>query len=159
MPASTSSCLTSLRTTGNPDAAIVCAICPPMVPAPTTAALNTNTLGTPRNRDSDPRGGRRGTAGAYSEQVVRRLQLAAEAGQRAAQGLGHRAADEEPVDDRDQRPALLDLVLEGQGHAAAGVARLERDPLRAAQRLVVDCQRLAGARLVRQDPLDDAAAA
>ena len=32
----------SLRTTGMPAAAIVCAIWPPMVPAPTTAALNTN---------------------------------------------------------------------------------------------------------------------
>src|SRR3954469_24447211 len=118
MPASTSSCLTSLRTTGNPDAAIVCAICPPMVLAPTTAALNTNTLGTPRNRDSDPRGGSRGTAGAYLHEVVARRQLAAEAGERAPQGLGHRAADEQPVDDADQRPAVLDLVLERQRHAA-----------------------------------------
>ena len=41
-PASTSSCLMSLSRTGKPAAAIVCAIWPPMVPAPTTAALNTN---------------------------------------------------------------------------------------------------------------------
>src|ERR1700729_2730395 len=34
----------SLSTTGKPAAAIVWAICPPMVPAPTTAALNTNML-------------------------------------------------------------------------------------------------------------------
>src|SRR5829696_833900 len=41
-PASTRSCRMSLRTTGIPAAAIVCAIWPPMVPAPTTAALKTN---------------------------------------------------------------------------------------------------------------------
>jgi hypothetical protein len=33
-----------LRTTGVPAAAITWAISPPIVPAPTTAALNTNTL-------------------------------------------------------------------------------------------------------------------
>ena len=42
-PASTNSCFTSLRTTGVPDDAITWAISPPMVPAPTTAALFTNT--------------------------------------------------------------------------------------------------------------------
>src|SRR5215217_7557798 len=41
-PAWTSSSLTSLSTTGVPEAAMVWAIWPPMVPAPTTAALNTN---------------------------------------------------------------------------------------------------------------------
>jgi len=41
-PARTSSSLTSLSTTGIPAAATVWAICPPIVPAPTTAALNTN---------------------------------------------------------------------------------------------------------------------
>src|SRR5580704_9417183 len=42
-PACTSASSMSFSTTGNPAAAIVCAICPPIVPAPTTAALNTNT--------------------------------------------------------------------------------------------------------------------
>ncbi len=41
-PVSTNSCLTSLRTTGMPAAEITWAISPPMVPAPTTAALKTN---------------------------------------------------------------------------------------------------------------------
>ena len=41
-PASTSSSSTSFSTTGMPAAAIVWAIWPPMVPAPTTAALKTN---------------------------------------------------------------------------------------------------------------------
>src|SRR6185437_11284880 len=41
-PAWTRSWSMSLSTTGNPAAAIVWAICPPIVPAPTTAALNTN---------------------------------------------------------------------------------------------------------------------
>jgi hypothetical protein len=41
-PASTRSWRMSLRTTGIPAAAIVWAIWPPIVPAPTTAALKTN---------------------------------------------------------------------------------------------------------------------
>ena len=41
-PVSTNSCLTSLRTTGMPAEAMTWAISPPMVPAPTTAALKTN---------------------------------------------------------------------------------------------------------------------
>src|SRR3954470_24263150 len=41
-PWSTNSCLTSLRTTGMPAEATTWAISPPMVPAPTTAALKTN---------------------------------------------------------------------------------------------------------------------
>src|SRR5215207_10531570 len=44
-PWSTNSCLTSLRTTGTPVEATTWAISPPMVPAPTTAALKTNTAG------------------------------------------------------------------------------------------------------------------
>ena len=44
-PWSTSSCLMSFSTTGMPAAAIVWAIWPPIVPAPTTAALNTNMFG------------------------------------------------------------------------------------------------------------------
>ena len=41
-PWSTNFCLTSLRTTAMPADAITWAISPPMVPAPTTAALKTN---------------------------------------------------------------------------------------------------------------------
>ena len=41
-PVSTNSCSTSLSTTGTPAVAITWAISPPIVPAPTTAALNTN---------------------------------------------------------------------------------------------------------------------
>ena len=41
-PRSTNSCFTSLSTTGMPAEAITWAISPPIVPAPTTAALNTN---------------------------------------------------------------------------------------------------------------------
>ncbi len=44
-PACTSASSMSFSTTGMPAAAIVWAICPPIVPAPTTAALNTNMLG------------------------------------------------------------------------------------------------------------------
>src|ERR1035438_4771888 len=46
-PACTSASSMSLSTTGMPAAAIVWAICPPIVPAPTTADLNTNMVGEP----------------------------------------------------------------------------------------------------------------
>lgn len=46
-PAWTSAWSMSLSTTGMPAAAMVWAIWPPIVPAPTTAALNTNMLGSP----------------------------------------------------------------------------------------------------------------
>ena len=75
-----------------PAAAIVCAIWPPMVPAPTTAALNTNMAGLLRARIAERS----------------RVELAASRAKRRSvrsQRVGLRAADEEQVDDGAQRAA------------------------------------------------------
>src|SRR3954468_16019704 len=90
-PASTSSWLMSFRTTGMPAAAMVCAIWPPMGPAPTTAALKTNMMSP---ASGDVRG-----AGSYGTQLEVALELAGEAGERPGQRVADRPADEQHVDD------------------------------------------------------------
>ena len=72
-----------------PAEAIVWAISPPIVPAPTTAALNTNM--SPKSS---------GTAlGGEGYRAGFLLRLGREAAQRAAQRVAQRAADEEHVRD------------------------------------------------------------
>src|SRR4051812_31951366 len=126
MPASTSSWLMSLSTTSIPDAAMVCAICPPMVPAPTTAALNTN-IQSPIS--ALVRGGRLSEPGFI-------LRLHGEAAERAAQRVAQGTADEEHVGERSQGAVLGQLVLELCRHLAPALGRLEACPLGAMQRLV-----------------------
>src|SRR6266487_1745640 len=93
-PACTSSSWTSLSTTGMPAAAIVWAIWPPMVPAPTTAALNTNM-----------------SLRLYGT-LAFSCHLGAEPAQRALQRFALRAADEDQVDERHPGPRLLELVAQ-----------------------------------------------
>src|SRR6187401_2553622 len=108
-PASTNSCLTSFRTTSNPAAAIVCAIWPPMVPAPTTAALNTNMFSE--------------TAPCELE-IGGRPRLALEAREGALQRVAHRATHEDEVDYSRNAAVLLDGVVQLEGHGGAvGVGR------------------------------------
>src|SRR6478672_1387699 len=151
-PACTRSSLTSLSTTGMPAAAIVCAIWPPMVPAPTTAALKTN-MGSGTAPDSGSRRARRlyGTL-AFSRH------LDPEAAQRAGQRLALRAADEQQVHDRHAGPRLLELVGQLEHDGDPVVVGCEGDPLAAAQLVVLDGDGLAVARRVRDDALLDAPA-
>src|SRR5215210_2282456 len=103
---------TSLSTTGMSAEAMTCAISPPIVPAPTTAALKTN---------MDWR---------LLKELRVRVQLPAEADQGALQGVPQRAADEEHVDDRAQRVVrLLKFVLQRERHRGAVRQRLELDAL------------------------------
>src|SRR4051812_26461695 len=127
MPASTSSWLMSLSTTSIPDAATVCAICPPMVPAPTTAALNTN-IQSPIS--ALVRRGRLSEPGLI-------LRLHGEAAEGAAQRVAQGAADEEHVGDRPERPVLGQLVVELGGHPGPALGRLEARPLGAVEGVVV----------------------
>src|SRR4051794_37182293 len=106
--------------------AMTCAISPPIVPAPTTAALNTN------------------MPCRLLEQFGVRVQLAPEADQGPAQGLPQRAADEEHVEERLERVVgLLELVLEREGDRGAVLQELELDALRPAQFGVLDVDGLA----------------
>src|SRR4051794_39452651 len=149
-PASTNSCLTSLRTTSIPAAAMVWAIWPPMVPAPTTAALKTNMFRTALLRKGK---GRRLYAG-----VAVRSQLRGEAPQRALERLALRAADEQQVERAELAAALLELVVELERDRHALGMRDEGDALRAADLLVLHRERLPDARLVGGDLLEDAPA-
>src|SRR5918994_2373925 len=97
-PVSTKRWSTSLRITGMSAAAITWAISPPITPAPTTAALKTNM---PRR-----------LAAELLLQLHIAAPLAGEPGEAALQRRGDLAADEEPVDDRRRRGALLQLVGE-----------------------------------------------
>src|SRR4051794_31320903 len=124
-PASTNSCLTSLRTTSIPAAAMVWAIWPPMVPAPTTAALNTNM---PRTL-------------LLARGFAIRGALTGEARQGAGQRLALARADEHGVHQEGQgpEPLLLELVAQPEGHAHPVVAGGgERDRLGAGHGRVLD---------------------
>src|SRR4029078_5278901 len=91
----------SLRTTSMSAAAIAWAISPPIVPAPTTAALKTNiplltwVWGSARLP----------------------VRLEPKGAERALQRASHLAADEEQIGDRGEDAAALDLVLEALGDA------------------------------------------
>src|SRR3954465_13748700 len=149
-PASTRSSSTSLSTTGMPAEAMVWAIWPPMVPAPTTAALKTNMFRTALLRK---RKGRRLYAG-----VAVRSQLRGEAPQRALERLALRAADEQQVERAELAAALLELVVELERDRHALGMRDEGDALRAADPHVLNRERLPDARLVGGDLLEDAPA-
>src|SRR4051794_13437219 len=111
-PASTRSWRMSFRITGTPAAAIVCAIWPPIVPAPTTAALKTN-MGSCCSSAAATRGSRRLSTGVLCRcQPLLVAQLDGEAPQRALERLALRPADEHEVDHGQEALALLELVVE-----------------------------------------------
>src|SRR4051794_20043550 len=118
-PASTNSCLTSLRTTSIPAAAMVWAIWPPIVPAPTTAALKMN-MAVEASPCRHPAGTLMVWAPPGRLWAVVQPAIAAhftrEAVERADQRLALARPDEDPVHSRHQRPrlVLLELVLEQQ---------------------------------------------
>src|SRR4051812_29639396 len=137
-PASTNFCLTSLSTTSIPAAAMVWAIWPPMVPAPTTAALNTNM---PRTL-------------CVAQRRALRRELAREADQGARERLALARPDEQRVDDRSQGPGgpVLELVAQFKGQPdLVAFERGEGDRLRAAELGIVDAAGLAHPRLVALD--------
>src|SRR4051794_31890992 len=148
-PLSTSFWSTSLSTTGISAAANVWAISPPIVPAPTTAALNTSMTG----ERLPPRSG---TELAGEPRLL--LGLHGEAAQGPAQGVPDGAADEDDVRQRAQRPVARELVVEPQlnpgplGHLGEG------DRLPAGEGVLLDLRRdVLGAAL--DHPLRHAAAA
>src|SRR5215211_1147054 len=144
MPASTNYCLTSLSTTSNPAAAIVWAIWPPMVPAPTTAALNTNMVSGQL---------------LVALKVGGRPHLAPEAREGALERVAHRAPHEQEVDYSRNAAVLLYGVVQLEGHGGPVGARAEADRLAAVDLLVLDLDRLADARLEADDALKHAPAA
>src|SRR5262245_9791239 len=99
-PVSTKRWSTSLRMTGMSAAAMTCAISPPITPAPTTAALNTNMAMT--------------LAADHGLQLHIPAAFAEEAVERPAQRRGHLAAHEQRVHEPRRRGAVLDLVVERQ---------------------------------------------
>src|SRR4051794_13806331 len=149
-PASTRSSSTSFSTTGMPADAMVWAIWPPMVPAPTTATLKTNMVWTALLRKGERR---RLYAG-----VPLRSELGREPAQRPLERLALRAADEQQVERAEPAALLLELVVELERDRHAPAVRYERDPLRAADLLVLDLERLADARLVGDHVLEDPSA-
>src|SRR4051812_10462647 len=88
-------------------AAMTWAISPPITPAPTTPALKTNMARTLVRVAG-------GTAPvlAFEAELDLRLALVGEAGHSAPQRVGHRPAHEQQVDDRRDRRAVPDPVLE-----------------------------------------------
>ena len=143
------------------DAAIAWAISPPIVPAPTTAALKTNiglgaseiVRGGKSRREASGRGPGAGRPRADRGEL---LDLEPEPQQRPLQRLGHLAADEEALGEPGERAALRERVreletdrrrlapgdLELGSQLAARLRVRERDPVQAA-------------RLVREHPLAD----
>src|SRR4051794_1192411 len=122
-----------------PAAAMTWAISPPMVPAPTTAALKTNMR-----------------AGRLPVGLVIRPQLIPEAEERASQRVGERAADEQEVEEERERPALLQPVRELERDLDALGDGGEPDGLGPVDLLVLDLDGLAGAGLVGAHALADA---
>jgi hypothetical protein len=92
-PVSTNRRSTSLRMTGMSAAAMTCAISPPITPAPTTAALNTNMAMT--------------LAAGHGLQLHIAAPLAGEARERPAQRGDDLAAHEQRVEQPGERRALL----------------------------------------------------
>src|SRR4051812_33443578 len=116
--------------------AMTWAISPPITPAPTTAALNTNMAVTLASAELD-------FAGSLDREPL----------QRAAQRVGDRAAHKQQVDDWSERRVLLDLVLERERDPGLLQAGLEGHGLAPGELAVLDLERLPGARLVRHDDL------
>src|SRR6266513_3023123 len=139
-PWSTNFWSTSLSTTGMSAAAITCAISPPIVPAPTTAALNTNmdlSEVLSLREAGPPPAGAQGYRDLGLAALV--LELPGEANERAAQRVSHRAADEEEVDQRAEHwHAALESVVEGQRHSHAVVELREGQGLSAGDARILD---------------------
>src|SRR5687767_3965044 len=134
-PSSTNSGSTSFSTTGMPAEAMTWAISPPIVPAPTTAALNTNTL----------------TVSFWlaSVEVAVGLQLDREAPQRPAQCVAERATHEEQIGQHgaDARVAL-ELVGELDADLAAALVVEEAHALRPRHLRILDIHDVGHERLV-----------
>jgi hypothetical protein len=86
---------------------------------------------------------RRGQSGLRSPSA----RVAKRASVRRSESL-ERAAHEQPVDQRRERVAALELVVEAERDAGVVAVGLENDCLRAPQALVVDLERLAAALLL-----------
>ena len=85
-------------------------------------------------------------------------QLAREAAQRPLERLALRAAHEQQVERAELPARLLERVVELERHGHAVARRARTRPLRAADLLVLDRDRLPDARLVAGDLLEHAAA-
>src|SRR2546423_13396644 len=127
-PASTNFWSTSFSTTSTSADASTWAISPPIVPAPTTAALNTNMSRNP------PEGC---AAGA---RLQRRLlgRLGPEATKGPGERVSLRAADEQRVDEWLERAAYGHRVVELEVDPRGVVLGSERDRLRAVELLLED---------------------
>src|SRR4051812_31043032 len=120
---------TSLSTTSTSAAASTWAISPPIVPAPTTAALKTNMVaGTLRSPLARGYGGRpREACGRLQRRFLRRLDGEPAEGPRERVAL--RAADEDDLRELRQRALRLDLVVELESDLAGGLVVLDRREL------------------------------
>src|SRR4051794_22027136 len=108
---------------------MVWAIWPPMVPAPTTAALNTNMS--------------RNSSFCFRSQVGGRPRLTLEARKCALERVAHRTPHEGEVDYSRNAAILLDGVLQLERHDRSSGVGLEADRLAAVDLLVLDLDRLA----------------
>src|SRR4051794_22621681 len=108
----------SFRTTGMPAELMTWAISPPIVPAPTTAALKTN-MGARLQRS-----------------LFSRFRGKAE--KCAPEGVGERPANEQQVGEPAQRAALLELVRELDGDVGPLALGVERHRLGADQLVLED---------------------
>src|SRR2546423_327973 len=146
-PWSTNFCSTSLSTTSRPAAAITWAISPPIVPAPTTAALNTY-IGPPKR-----------LLGLVRLQARLFRRFGGEAPARPAQGVADGAADEEEVGERGKHPRAGEPVVERQlEDGATAVVELEAGALDAVQPLLEDLGLEAVRRVAPHDLLRHPAA-
>src|SRR3954463_15937616 len=120
-PWSTNFWSTSFSTTSTSAAASTWAISPPIVPAPTTAALNTNMVGEALR--SLFAGGRRNWPRGVGGRLQRGLlgRLGGEAAERAGERVALRAPDEDRARQRSQRSALGEPVGEPQDDRGAAL--------------------------------------
>src|SRR3954454_17328159 len=115
-----------------------------MVPAPTTAALNTNMS--------------RNSSFCFRSEVGGRPRLALEARKGALERVAHRAAHEGEVDYSRNSAILLDGVLQLEGHGCSLGTGLKADRLAAVDLRVLDLDRLAYTGLEAHDALEHAPA-
>src|SRR3954462_9125305 len=134
-PVSMNFCSTSFSTTSTSAEASTWAISPPMVPAPTTAALNTN-IWSSSEGDGARRQGPSDRGGRLQSRLLRRLR--GEPAQRAGERVVLGAADEEHVDEGPERAADRHLVVELELHDRALVLLICREghPLGAVELLL-----------------------
>src|SRR4051812_37147899 len=154
-PWSTNSGLTSFSTTGMSTLAMVQAISPPIVPAPTTAALNTNMCR--KTVLWSFRGA--GRLLRLERELGVAVALARVAAQRAPQRVAQRATDEQQVGDEEQWALALEVVLELELDDHPVALGAEGDPLTARELLVLDLGLLTPARLVAEHALEHPAPA